>query len=85
MYPNQSNNDPNTRNAIRMGLTEFQSDSMDFTMQHCFPFPITLVLFYDRKIYLPTIMDSLASKILDVFLYKFEAKFENNIYRDFTQ
>ena len=59
-----------------MGLTDFKSDSFDFAMQHCFPFPIALVLFYDSKIYLPSIMDSLASKILDVFLYKFEAKFE---------
>ena len=68
-----------------MGLTEFKSDSLDFTMQHCFPFPITLVLFYDAQIYLTSIMESVASKILDVFLYKFEAKFEQGIYKDFSQ
>jgi hypothetical protein len=61
--------------AFKNGLEGFKSDSMDFIMQNCAHFPLTIVLFYDSTIYLEMIMESLASKILDVFLFKYENKF----------
>lgn len=57
-----------------------KSDSSDYIVEHCAHFPLTLVLFYDESIYLTTIMKSLGIKILDVFLYKFESKFDKGIY-----
>ena len=45
---------------------------------------MTLILFYDSDIYLPSIMKSLAVKILEVFQFKFESKFDQGIYQDFT-
>lgn len=57
-----------------------KSDSSDYVIEHCAHFPLTLVLFYDSDIYLNSIMKSLAIKILDVFLYKFESKFDQGIY-----
>ena len=83
MYPNQYYNDVGTKLAFRDGFTQFKSDSSDYILEHCAHFPLTLVLFYDSDIYLNSIMKSLATKILDVFLYKFESKFDQGIYKDF--
>ena len=57
MYPNTTN-DVNTTLAFRNGFTSMQSDSCDVVLQHADPaqFPLTLVLFYDSKIYLEKIM-----------------------------
>ena len=84
MYPNQYHNDPNTWLAFRDGFTGFKSDSSDYILEHCVHHPLTLVLFYDSDIYLDSIMKSLAIKILDVFVYKFEHKFEKGIFEDFS-
>ena len=84
MYPSQFYNDPNTKIAFRDGFTGMKSDSSDHIVEHAAHFPLTLVLFYDETIYLTSIMKSLAIKILDVFLYKFEAKLDKGIYQNFT-
>lgn len=47
-------------------------------------FPITCVVFYDSKIYTEQIMENLAQKLLDVFIYKFKFHLERNSYRDFS-
>ena len=70
--------------AFRDGFTGMKSDSSDYIIEHCAHFPLSLVLFYDSDIYLNSIMKSLAIKILDVFLYKFESKFDQGIYQNFT-
>lgn len=62
--------------AFKEGFTSFKSDSTDHILEHSAHYPLTIVLFYDENIYLNSIMKSLAIKILDVFLYKFEHKFE---------
>lgn len=62
--------------AFRDGFTGMKSDSIDYVLEHCAHYPLTLVLFYDQTIYMNSIMKSLAIKILDVFLYKFESKFD---------
>lgn len=84
MYPKDFYNDASTKLAFRDGLTQMSSDSSDNIMEHCAQFPITLILFYDSDIYLPSIMKSLAIKILEVFIFKFEEKFCQGIYQDFT-
>jgi len=70
--------------ALKNGLESFKSDSLDFILQHQALYPLTIVLFYDSTIYLEAIIESLASKILDVFLFKFEKKFHVEGYRDYT-
>jgi hypothetical protein len=74
MYPNAQ--DATTKMAFRNGFTGFKSDSTDHILSHCQSYKITLVLFYDAQIYLDTIMKNLATKILDVFKFKFEAELE---------
>lgn len=74
MYPNAQ--DATTKMAFRNGFTGFKSDSTDHILFHCQSYKITLVLFYDAQIYLDTIMKNLATKILDVFKFKFEAELE---------
>ena len=69
---------------MREGFTGMKSDSADFILEHQTHYPITIVLFYDSTLYLDSIMKSLAIKILDVFLFKFEKKFEEKQYQDFS-
>ena len=73
MYHKDCVNDVNLKLAFKNGLTSMSSDSCDVVLEHADPqqYPITLVLFYDSQIYLEKIMQSLALKILDVFIYKF--------------
>ena len=80
MYPSQYFNDANTTMAFRDGFTAMKSDSTDYILEHAAHFPLTLVLFYDQTIYVNSVMKSLAIKVLDVFLYKFESKFDQGIY-----
>jgi len=84
MYPKDFYNDANTKLAFRDGFTSFKSDSCDNILEHSHQFPITLILFYDSDIYLNSIMKSLAVKILEVFLFKFEQKFDQGLFKDFT-
>jgi hypothetical protein len=73
MYPKDMFRDPVTKQAFKQGITSFQSDSADLLIEHSLRFPVTIVLFYDSDIYLPSVMNSLSLKILDVFVYKFES------------
>jgi hypothetical protein len=84
MYPHQFEQDADLKLAFHHGLEGFKSDSLDFVMEHAAHFPLTLVLFYDSQIYLTKIMESLATKILDIFLFKYEDQFTNDVYKDFT-
>ena len=72
MYQHQYNKDVNSKLAFINGFTSFESDSTDYVLEHCSNAPtITLVLFYDSQIYLPSIMQVLANTILDGFYFKF--------------
>lgn len=85
MYQHQYNKDVNSKLAFINGFTSFESDSTDYVLEHCSNSPtITLVLFYDSQIYLPSIMQVLANTILDGFYFKFQAQFDNEEYEDMT-
>ena len=47
MYPHLYQQDSEVKLAFRNGLEGFKSDSVDFMLEHCALFPISLVLFYD--------------------------------------
>ena len=84
MYAKDYVKDPETKLAFKDGLTALQSDSCDFQIEHCPHFPVTLVLFYDVDIYPKSIMTSLAIKILDVFVFKFESQLSLGHYQNFS-
>lgn len=62
----------------------FKSESIDFILEHSVDFPITCVLFFDSRIYIESIMQSLAQKLLDVFIYKYKFHLEKGTFRDFS-
>lgn len=84
MYPSQYAKDTQAKIALREGFKGFNSDSADCIVEHCTHYPVTIVLFYDADIHLQSIYRSLAVKILDVFLFKFEMRLIENDYRNFT-
>lgn len=77
-------NDHEIKAAFKSGLEGFKSDSVDFILEHSPEFPISIVLFYDENIYLESIMNSLACKLMDVFIYKFKFELQRKNYKDFT-
>jgi hypothetical protein len=83
MYPLQAA-DPEIKLALKSGLEGFKSDSTDFILDHSTDFPVSIVLFYDCKIYFETIMQSLSTKLIDVFIYKYKHHLEIKNYKDFT-
>jgi len=83
MYPHQSA-EPEIKLALKSGLEGFKSDSTDFIIDHSTDFPVTIVLFYDSKIYYENLMQSLATKLLDVFIYKYKRELEKGNHKDFT-
>ena len=84
MYASSYNKDIGTQMNMKEGFQGFKSDSSDCVLDHCAHFPMTIVLFYDENIYLTSIMKSLASKILDVFRYKFEQRLLAREFRNFS-
>ncbi len=84
MYPTDYKRHTPTKIALKDGFRGYQSESSDCVVEHCAHYPITIVLFYDADIYLNSIMRSLAVKILDVFLFKYEARFLEQDYRNMT-
>ena len=47
MYPHQYQQDTDIKLAFKNGFEGFKSDSLDYILDHCAHFPLTLVLFYD--------------------------------------
>ena len=84
MYP-QFEEDPELKMAFRAGMEGFQSDSLDFVQNNNAHFPLTLVLFYDSTLYMTSIMENLACKILDIFIYKFKRECDEDEYKDFSE
>mgnify|MGYP000043818236 CR=1 FL=1 len=82
MYPHH--HDANVKVAFRQGFEGMKSDSADFVLNDSFVHPITIVLFFDSQIYLESIVEGLANKILDVFIYKFQSEIKQSKFKDFT-
>jgi hypothetical protein len=74
--PSVIENDVNVRMSLKSGFRAFKSESMDYFLEHHETFPLTIVFFYDSDQMQDSIMRSLTVKILDVFVYKFEKKFQ---------
>lgn len=79
-YPSQYDNDVNTRMALQSGFRAYKSESIDYYLEHHDQFPLTLVLFYDSDQLNENIMKNLTAKLLDVFVYKYEKKFQKGNY-----
>jgi hypothetical protein len=75
MYPHHAD-DPEVKMALKNGLEGFKSDALDFIIDHSTDFPLAIVLFYDSRIFIESIMQSLSTKLLDVFIYKYKAHLE---------
>lgn len=73
-YPEVMDKDPNARMAFHEGFTSYQSDSVDYILQHNDQWPLTLVLFFDQGTHEEDIMRAFAIKLMDVFLFKFEKR-----------
>lgn len=63
-------------NAYSTGFQSYKSDSVDYMLEHHNTFPLTMVLFYDSSVYDDGIIRNLTCKIFDVFVYKYEKKFQ---------
>lgn len=74
-YPEQFENDVNTKMALKSGFKAYKSESLDYYLEHHDQYPLTLVLFYDSEELNDNMMKSLTVKLLDVFVYKYEKKF----------
>ena len=74
-FPEQYENDVNTKTALKSGFRAYKSESLDYFLEHHDTYPLTIVLFYDCEIFDEKIMKNLTLKILDVFVYKYEKKF----------
>jgi hypothetical protein len=61
---------------LNAGFKSFKSDSVDYFLDHHEVFPLTIVLFYDSDLFNDSIMKNLTTKIMDVFVYKYEKKFK---------
>lgn len=82
MYPHH--HDANVKVAFRQGFEGMKSDSADFVLNHSFTYPVTIAVFFDSQIYLESIIENLANKILEVFIFKFEHKLIQGSFKDFT-
>mmetsp|Transcript_40794 Transcript_40794/g.39388 ORF Transcript_40794/g.39388 Transcript_40794/m.39388 type:complete len:87 (+) Transcript_40794:156-416(+) len=74
-FEDQFQNDVNTKMSLSAGFKSFKSESVDYFLDHHEQFPLTIVLFYDSDLFNDSVMRNMTSKILDVFVYKFEKKF----------
>lgn len=72
MYESQYGKDNQVKMAFRDGMQGFKSDGADTVVEHLDHYPVTIVLFFDNQLYSDVIMRSLAIKLLDVFLFKYE-------------
>ena len=75
-FPDQYENDVNSKMGLKTGFKAYKSESLDYFLEHHEQFPLTIVLFYDSEVFNEAIMRSLTVKILDVFVYKYEKKFQ---------
>ncbi|CDW73956.1 UNKNOWN [Stylonychia lemnae] len=73
-YPEQFENDVNTKMALKSGFKAYKSEGLDYYLEHHETFPLTLVLFYDSEQLNDNVMKNLTAKLLDVFVYKYEKK-----------
>ena len=69
-FPGDFESDPNTRSALLAGFTSYQSDSVDYFLEHNDEHPLTLLLFYDSNEYDPEVMKMMALRILDIYVLK---------------
>jgi hypothetical protein len=74
-FPEQYENDVNTKTSLKAGFKSYKSDSVDYFLEHHDNFPLTLILFYDSNLFDENMMRNLSQKLLDVFVYKYEKKF----------
>jgi hypothetical protein len=72
--------DVNTRMCVKSGFRGMRSENLDYCLEHHDAYPLTAVLFYDGDLVAEQIMKSLASKILEVFVYKYEKKLQKGNY-----
>ena len=75
-FPEQAENDVNSKMALRSGFRGYRSESLDYFLEHHDQFPLTMVLFYDSGLLNESAMRNLTAKLLDVFVYKYEKKFQ---------
>jgi len=66
----------NTKMALSSGFKAYKSEGLDYFLEHDEKYPLTLVLFYDSDQLNDNVMKSLTTKLLDVFVYKYEKKLQ---------
>lgn len=74
-FPGQLDSDINTRMALQSGFKAYKSEALDYYLEHHDKYPLTLVLFYDSSQMNDVVMRKLSTKVLDVFVLKYEHKF----------
>ena len=73
-FPQEYEKDVNSKVALRSGFRAYKSENLDYFLEHHDQYPLTIVLFYDSEQMWDNVMRSLAVKILDVFVYKYDKK-----------
>ena len=61
---------------MKSGFKAYKSESIDYFLDHHEQFPLTIVLFYDSEQLNENAMRIMTGKILDIFVYKYEKKFQ---------
>ena len=61
---------------MKSGFKAYKSESIDYFLDHHEQFPLTIVLFYDSEQLHENAMRIMTGKILDIFVYKYEKKFQ---------
>lgn len=62
--------------SLKSGFKAYKSESIDYFLDHHEQFPLTIVLFYDSEQLHENAMRIMTGKILDIFVYKYEKKFQ---------
>lgn len=62
--------------SLKSGFKAYKSESIDYFLDHHEQFPLTIVLFYDSEQLIENAMRIMTGKILDIFVYKYEKKFQ---------
>jgi len=62
--------------SLKSGFKAYKSESIDYFLDHHEQFPLTIVLFYDSEQLNENAMRIMTGKILDIFVYKYEKKFQ---------
>ena len=80
-YPEEIEKDTNTKLAFMQNFQSYNSDSIDYLLEHHSEYPITMVLFYDSRDYDEPIMRVLAVRLFDIFCDKNEKKFKKEEFK----